>query len=285
MDSLLQQDYPNIKIHIRDDGSSDETQEILTQYAEKYPQKVTITLGENIGFFHSFMTLLSEKRGENDFYAWCDQDDIWESSKISAALDKIRDREKPALYFSRITFFDDESDAKHKSDIPKTIGFRNALVENVVAGCTTLFNEAARSLITKHIPEKPLLHDWWAYLIISAVGEIIYDKESYISCRRHSGNQTQHISSLISKNKERIERNRSGHQLNYLSAIQAKIFGDYYSKKLNNDDQKVLQEYLQALDGSLVSRIRYAIKTPLIRNNRVDQLLFRALLIAGKIPR
>src|ERR1700733_8941719 len=37
LDSIMAQDYGNIRVLARDDGSSDETVEILDQYAKRFP--------------------------------------------------------------------------------------------------------------------------------------------------------------------------------------------------------------------------------------------------------
>ncbi len=54
IESLLAQDYPNIEIHIRDDGSTDRTMDILKEYEEK--GKIYLYTGENKGFCGSFLS-------------------------------------------------------------------------------------------------------------------------------------------------------------------------------------------------------------------------------------
>ena len=74
LESILTQTYHNIKIYVRDDGSSDQTLEILKKYENE--NKIILLKGTNKGFIGSFLTLLKECE-EADYYAWCDQDDIW----------------------------------------------------------------------------------------------------------------------------------------------------------------------------------------------------------------
>ena len=84
IDSLEKQDVP-VDIFIRDDGSTDKTIDILKKYQSK--PNVHIEYGINLGYKKSFMTLLM-KVNDYDYYAFCDQDDIWLPNKISCAVKK-----------------------------------------------------------------------------------------------------------------------------------------------------------------------------------------------------
>ena len=76
IDSILSQIKVNVTLFIRDDGSTDSTVKIITQYTEKY-SNIKFWVGENIGVGNSFMQLLYSLTDEFDYYAFSDQDDIW----------------------------------------------------------------------------------------------------------------------------------------------------------------------------------------------------------------
>ena len=89
LDSLLGQTYP-IDILIRDDGSSDNTYNIVLEYQKKYDNIYFIS-GENKGFVKSFTTLVCEKRVEHyQWIAFCDQDDIWLPDKVERAVNALK---------------------------------------------------------------------------------------------------------------------------------------------------------------------------------------------------
>ena len=72
--SIINQTYSEIKIYVRDDGSKDQTPQILKEFADE--GMIKLYLGENIGFVKSFLWLV--KNCENaDYYAFADQDDVW----------------------------------------------------------------------------------------------------------------------------------------------------------------------------------------------------------------
>lgn len=94
MDSLLEQDCEakgtaSFCIIVRDDGSSDGTQDILEEYAGRYPEKISWYQGENHGVIRSFFELL-QKSGASDYYAFCDQDDYWMPDKMSHAVETLQ---------------------------------------------------------------------------------------------------------------------------------------------------------------------------------------------------
>ena len=58
LDSLLVQEGVELKVLVRDDGSSDSTWDLLIAYKERYPMVFDALEGENVGFAMSFTRLL-----------------------------------------------------------------------------------------------------------------------------------------------------------------------------------------------------------------------------------
>ena len=88
IDSILNQKDVAIHLLIRDDGSTDSTCEIIRSYAEKYSDQVEVTMGSNIGYKKSFLTLI-QLAGDYDYYAFADQDDYWKPDKEIASIRKM----------------------------------------------------------------------------------------------------------------------------------------------------------------------------------------------------
>ena len=67
-------DAPDLRLVIRDDGSTDRTREILGDYARRCAN-VQVTFGANIGVVSSFFEVL-RNAPDADYFSFCDQDDF-----------------------------------------------------------------------------------------------------------------------------------------------------------------------------------------------------------------
>lgn len=114
LDSLLLQTSKNFVVHVRDDGSTDETGDIVDLYALKNPGVVFHVLDDlgNLGAANSFLALLNHVK-EPAYVMFCDQDDVWFPDKIEKFLSRIREVESdrpsgtPVLVFGDMVVTDD----------------------------------------------------------------------------------------------------------------------------------------------------------------------------------
>ena len=88
IDSILHQKDVKVDIVVRDDGSKDNTQNILKNYSSKY-KNIKWSQGDNVGPCKSFLELLYSS-GEYEYYAFADQDDYWYPNKLKAATEKMK---------------------------------------------------------------------------------------------------------------------------------------------------------------------------------------------------
>ena len=94
IDSILSQSYSEWILKIRNDGSTDNSQTIIDQYCNKYPDKIKCIKEpkENIGLIKSLNILLENPIG--NYLMFSDQDDIWLKDKIIDTLTEIKKIEK-----------------------------------------------------------------------------------------------------------------------------------------------------------------------------------------------
>ena len=91
LDSIVAQTYPMIEIIVQDDGSTDNTLEILEDYARRYPQiKVFANDSGRHGVNGNFFSAM--RRAKGDYIAIADQDDIWEKDKLQVQAEAIGDK-------------------------------------------------------------------------------------------------------------------------------------------------------------------------------------------------
>lgn len=280
IDSLLEQEYPNLDILIRDDGSKDNTVSIIKEYSEKHPN-IKLIIDKNKGVISSFFDLV-QQAAESDYYAFCDQDDFWQSGKISRALSLLEEEDStiPLLYFARLDIVDDQLQRLKLSPIPPSgVGFTNAIIQNVATGCTIVFNHAMRKLFLSAVPDidKVTMHDSWFYLLGSAFGKVVYDEQSNLLYRQHSSNT---LGMADNKLKSALVRyktfKKKGHQKPYTT--QTEEFYRLFGQDLMPEQRKLVEDFLYKRN-SLVGRISYVARTPLFRQNKRDTMIFKFLYL------
>ncbi len=85
IESALAQTYRPIEIVISDDASTDESPQIILDYARRFPDEIVAILGErNFGLAGNREKALAATTG--DYIAWLDADDIWDVGKIEAQM-------------------------------------------------------------------------------------------------------------------------------------------------------------------------------------------------------
>ena len=188
--SIITQTHDNISILVRDDGSTDRTVSILKEYEEK--GLIRWYGGHNLGCAISFWNLLTNCE-ESDYYAFCDQDDVWDNDKIEIAVKMLQkeDNNTPLLYFSDVRVTDSELNVISDNMIEAMpISYPHSLIKNIAPGCTYVFNHAARELLKRYDYEEYGIdiHDWTAYRIVACFGKVIFDSKTHMNYRQHNNN-------------------------------------------------------------------------------------------------
>ena len=194
LESIQAQTFTDWHVAISDDGSEDETWNIAARYRRLWGQdKISLWHGPGRGFARNFVGHVCNKALVAKYYAWCDQDDVWEPDKLQTALNWLKQgpQEVPALYFGRTQLVSESDEFLGYSPLfrrPPT--FTNALVQSIGGGNTMVFNHATRLLLEEAGHALDIVsHDWWAYLLVSgAGGRMFYDANSYVRYRQHTRN-------------------------------------------------------------------------------------------------
>lgn len=281
LDSLILQTYKNIEIYIRDDGSKDNTINIIKEYMNNY-KNIFLNEGENIGFINSFFELLN-MCDNADYYAYCDQDDVWMEDKISRAVNHLSnlDNNKPALYFSNSDYYDTDLNYIDTAEKKKYYNFRNSLVECVTQGMTMVINKKTKEEISKNRPEVCLYHDWWTYMICSGFGEIIYDDESLVKYRRHNKSVTVEGKSRFELFKWRISQFILGDSLKKIK-IQLREYKKLYYNELSEDNKKILNLFTNEKYSFLIALKKFFYPKR-FRRKLIDEISVRILFLFGKL--
>ncbi|KQZ81978.1 hypothetical protein ASD64_09575 [Mesorhizobium sp. Root157] len=148
--------------------------------------------GPGKGFVANFLSLACNPNIEADYFAFCDQDDIWLEHKLEAAVKALSGfSAQPAAYFGRVTIADTGGRSVGASPLfARKPSLENALVQSIGGGNTTVINRAARNILQMAGEDiRVASHDWWTYLAVCACGgTTIYDPTPFVKYRQHGSN-------------------------------------------------------------------------------------------------
>ncbi|MCX7304838.1 MAG: glycosyltransferase family 2 protein [Hyphomicrobiales bacterium] len=194
LQSLADQTWPAIDVWASDDGSSDATLDILTAWSKKWSKGVfRISEGPQKGFAENFRTLICNGKIEADYFAFCDQDDIWEDRKLKLAIEWMaaQDAGLPLLFCSRtLTVSSTGEPIGHSPLFRRQPSFRNAIVQSIAGGNTMVLNKAARDCLAVASGRTGFVsHDWWAYMVVTGAGGVTrYCDTPLVHYRQHGAN-------------------------------------------------------------------------------------------------
>jgi glycosyltransferase involved in cell wall biosynthesis len=275
--SILSQDFDGeIVVLIRDDGSHDETVQIIKEINDS---RVEVVCGKNLGAKGSFLALLAEARRRSpDFVALADQDDVWLPGKLQRAVDMLRSVTGPALYCSALNLVDDKLQPIGTYIFADTPGFEAAFLTNCATGCTCVFNREFLDLLdVLPDPDEILMHDWWLYIVAAAFGRVIYDDVSMILYRQHAANQVGMrlgFTSIFYRVRRLLRRPARPSRL-----TQAREFARIYGVRLSPRQSRYLSELIRC-DDNFMARIKFAfIRRPKCRNLIDDIAVLGAFLL------
>lgn len=192
LESIYNQSFKDWSLWISDDGSKDKTLDIINLFKERQ-SKVKLVKGPQKGYVINFLSLLANPEIESDYYAFSDQDDIWETDKLERAVNYLKSipSDIPALYCSRTRLIDiNDKEIGFSPLFRKKPCLKNALVQNIAGGNTMVFNEAAKQVMSQlNVGMQIPAHDWWSYIAVAACnGRVYYDPYPSVCYRQHGNN-------------------------------------------------------------------------------------------------
>lgn len=200
LDSIAAQSYPNWRLVVRDDGSSDATHHILTEFAQRHGPRVELVEDERsrLGVMRNFEAAVA--RCTSNYVAFADQDDVWLPNKLDRTMQRVLSAEReyggstPILVHTDLSVVDADLDEIALSfvrmmrlDPVAGATIKRLLVRNVVTGCTMLAN---RALVEQALPfpDAAAMHDWWFALVATCLGRLEFVDEQTLLYRQHGSN-------------------------------------------------------------------------------------------------
>lgn len=247
IDSILNQKGVDLDLYIRDDGSTDGTGKIVNVYANKY-SRVKCELSTNIGFAKSFFSALKSVEEEYDYYAFADQDDVWDCDKLSEAVLKLENSEATLkMYASGLKIVDENLKFQYNHNFGSIrIKYGSALSRQRLAGCTMVFNKALKDMVCKfelgENKEGYFSHDTLVYYVcLLCGGTVVFNPNGKIWYRRHADTVTENGKGILKKINSVFDVFSSRKSLRYSQTIR---LYEAYKDNISQDNLEIVRKII-----------------------------------------
>jgi len=275
IDSILNQTYRHFELIICDDGSTDDTVEIIESYIKEY---TCITLHKNdtqLGIVKNFEKGI--ELAQSKHIALSDQDDIWKYDKLEIMINEMKRHEEsdgniPVLVHSDLFIIDEENKNIYPSyhmfkgyQLKETKDLNHIISRCGVMGNTILMNKKLKELALP-FPVNLDIHDYWIALISELYGKRSTIKQPLVGYRIHDGN--------ASNSKSKVYRKTSFNvKLPYMHLKREEILKPLLERSdLSDDDKIVIKLFLKYLnlDGN-----RLSIYYTLVKNDFIGKTFLK----------
>ena len=197
IDSILSQTDKEWTLYVHDDGSSDDTKDILQEYASANCNIEILEYAPTGGACANFLSMV--QRVEADYYFFSDQDDVWLDDKVRLTREEMLRQEaanpgKPIVIHTDLCVTDEkltvinESFMRYSGIHPEFLTTFDECVIPFVTGCTMMFNSAAR-VATVLTAKRAFMHDCWIVLCAIKKGGVVFGiQRPLVLYRQHGAN-------------------------------------------------------------------------------------------------
>ncbi len=191
LDSILQQTTLVDEIIIVDDGSTDNTIEIISEYVSIHNNIKFLKNSKNVGVIKTFEKALLCSSG--DYILFSDQDDVWCINKVEILLENIGDN---------LLIYSDTYITDSKLNITGESGFKyfekdrnfNSLLDyfmgNNITGCTMMISKTLLQVSLPFPDINIMYHDQYLGIIAKKNNKLIQLRQQLVYYRQHASNQS-----------------------------------------------------------------------------------------------
>lgn len=151
IDSVLNQSYTDFEFIIVDDCSTDNSYEIMSEYAKNDSRVKVYKNEQNKGVSYTRNVGVCKAKGE--YVALIDSDDMWECNKLEKQINVFKTQPETDICFTASSFIDTNSvKSKFVFNVPQQVDYKTLLKQNVISCSSVLIK---RELLVKY----PMAHD------------------------------------------------------------------------------------------------------------------------------
>lgn len=192
--SAMEQDYPRdrLELVIVDDGSTDDTAEVVAREVERYPGRIKFVQQANAGA--TAATNRARREADGDLIALLDADDVWTHDKTRRQVEMFQRDPGLGLVFSRMRLIDGEGKTLHhnyghQEPMPSN-QFARLVWENVAVQSSLII----RAELFDQIPADAPYADWWLAFRATWDDRVEYLRDELVLYRWHGANITGGVS-------------------------------------------------------------------------------------------
>lgn len=281
LESLYKQRFNGeMIVYIRDDGSTDKTIQIIDNW--KLKMKIVLFEESNVGPAKSFWWLFTNRNIKADYYAFCDQDDIWDCLKIHEGTNRLSTEEDEALWCSNCSVInlDGEVIIDKMNNVTPNFSIESQFVCGTTQGCSMIFNNKLRDyILDKKINDIPM-HDFVVLTYAIAKGKVIYDNRNFFQYRVHDKNVIANKGKNgFARMKSSLNRWFSKEHKNEISRYAQKFYMDNTSN-LNNSTLGYIK-CISECQSNINSRIKLIVDKRSKSNNIKAERSFKLRALLG----
>ncbi|MGV3145425.1 glycosyltransferase family 2 protein [Streptococcus suis] len=281
--SIQAQSYTDWTLFIRDDGSSDNTKEILKDF-EHQDSRIHIIdsdKSDNLGVIKSFHKLVNHDRA--DYYFFSDQDDVWLPNKLELSLKEAQNypADRPLMVYMDLKVVDQDLEIMTESMVKSQSHHANTelvqeLTENTVTGGVAMINHALAEMWQE--TDDILMHDWYLALLASGFGNLVFIDQPGELYRQHSDNVLG--ARTLSKRFKKWIRPHILFAVYWdLIKNSQKQARHLLQMPLSQSNRELIEAFVTIMDKPMLERFRILRKYGLRKNKSFHTLVFTTLIV------
>jgi len=191
LNSILEQDHIDWRLVALDDASTDSSSMILAEYAARDSRILALTSPENRGLIRCLDQLLEHV--DSPYFALSDQDDVWDSQKLSRTLTALK-QDGVALAYSNVRLIDGSGrpltdDYLRRRRLRPVEGTDAVpmIYRNPVIGHTVMARREV-ALLSHPMPPDLVFHEVWLVACACSIGRVTFVDAVLGSYRHHGAN-------------------------------------------------------------------------------------------------
>ena len=281
--SIQEQSYTDWTLFIRDDGSSDNTKEILKDFEHQDSRIHLIDndKSDNLGVIKSFHKLVNHDRA--DYYFFSDQDDVWLPNKLELSLKEAQNylADLPLMVYMDLKVVNQDLEIMTESMVKSQSHHANTelvqeLTENTVTGGVAMINHSLADMWQE--TDDILMHDWYLALLASAFGNLVFIDQPGELYRQHSDNVLG--ARTLSKRFKKWIRPHILFAVYWdLIKNSQKQASHLLQMPLSQSNRELIEAFVTIMDKPMLERFRILRKYGLRKNKVFHTLVFTTLIV------